>query len=78
MKIVLQVFDLLYVNGKSLLRESLRVCQPVPLLCSVLYGRSVNAQKSVSYDKRDGIIIADSAGPSAPLLHPVGGIPHLR
>lgn len=37
MKIVLQVFDLLFVNGKSLLRESLRVSQPVPLLCSVLY-----------------------------------------
>ena len=76
MKIVLQVFDLLYVNGKSLLRESLRVSQAAYIhkYIHTPFTRFTETCDLCSMH----VLFPDAAGAAASLFYPGGGIPHFR
>ena len=88
MKIVLQVFDLLYVNGKSLLRESLRVSQAATGCISYTYIHTyihtyiIHTPFTRFTETCDlcslHVLFPDAAGAAASLFYPGGGIPHFR
>ena len=76
MKIVLQVFDLLYVNGKSLLRESLRVSQAA-YIHTYIHAPFTRFTETCDLCSLH-VLFPDAAGAAASLFHPGGGIPHFR